>query len=184
MGERLGEVPMPLRERLADIVDLTDGFCGKHLNDEYRECCRKMAVALGQKEAPLGRGNPASWACGIVYSAGWVNFLTDPNNSPHLRAEDIAQGFGVSMATMQAKAKVIRETLGLIGHHPDYCLPSKAEDNPLVWMVEVNGIPVDLRHAPRVWQEKAFRQGMIPYIPADRKRREKSASSVNKVGPS
>ena len=45
-GRASGEVPMPLRERLADIVDLTDGFCGKHLNDEYRECCRKMAVAL------------------------------------------------------------------------------------------------------------------------------------------
>ena len=38
---------------------------------------------------------------------------------------------------------------------------------------EVNGLLVDLRQAPRVWQEKAFRQGMIPYIPADRQRRVK-----------
>ncbi len=171
MDGYLDKTPMPLRQRLEDIVNLTDDFCDKHLTDDYKVCCRKMAVALGQKTAPLERGSPASWACGIAYAAGWVNFLTDPNNSPHLRAEDIAQGFGVSMATMQAKAKVIRETLQLTGDHPDYRLPNKVEDNPLAWMAEVNGIPVDLRHAPRAWQEKAYRQGIIPYIPADRRRR-------------
>ena len=116
MDGYLDKVPMPLRQRLEDIVDLTDDFCGKHLNDDYKDCYRKMAAALGHKKASLERGKPASWACGIAYSAGWVNFLTDPNNFPHLRAEDIAQGFGVSMATMQAKAKVIRETLQLMGH--------------------------------------------------------------------
>lgn len=173
MDGYLDKVPLPLRQRLEDIVNLTDDFCDKHLNDDYKDCCRKMAVALGQEKASLGRGKSASWACGIAYAAGWVNFLTDPNNSPHLRAEDIAQGFGVSMATMQAKAKVIRETLQLTGYHPDYRLSSVVEVDPLVWMAEVNGIPVDLRYAPRVWQEKAFRQGMIPYIPADRQRRRK-----------
>ena len=43
------------------------------------------------------------------------------------------------------------------------------EDNPLIWMVEVNGLAVDIRHAPRQLQEIAFNKGLIPYIPADRK---------------
>jgi hypothetical protein len=35
-------------------------------------------------------------------------------------------------------------------------------------MVQINGLPVDIRHAPRHLQEIAFRKGLIPYIPADR----------------
>jgi hypothetical protein len=42
------------------------------------------------------------------------------------------------------------------------------DKNPLVWMAEVNGYLVDLRHMPREVQEIAFEKGMIPYIPADR----------------
>ena len=41
------------------------------------------------------------------------------------------------------------------------------DQNPLVWMAEVNGMLVDLRHMPRKVQEIAFQKGMIPYIPAD-----------------
>jgi hypothetical protein len=173
MKELMSDMPMPLRERFAEIVDLTDKFCVQHLNNEYGSICRKLAMAVCRAGALVTTGKPTSWACGIVYSAGWVNFLTDPNNSPHMRTEDIAKGFGVSLATMQAKFKMIRDTLELIPLQPEYSLPSMAEENPLVWIAEVNGLLVDLRHAPRVWQEKAFRQGMIPYIPADRQRRVK-----------
>ena len=42
------------------------------------------------------------------------------------------------------------------------------DQNPLVWMAEVNGLLVDLRDMPREVQEIAFEKGMIPYIPADR----------------
>ena len=47
-------------------------------------------------------------------------------------------------------------------------LPSRADSNPLVWMAQVNGMLVDLRHMPREVQAIAFEKGMIPYIPADR----------------
>ena len=46
--------------------------------------------------------------------------------------------------------------------------PSLVETHPLVWMADVNGVPVDLRTMPREVQEIAFEKGMIPYIPADR----------------
>ena len=49
---------------------------------------------------------------------------------------------------------------------------SRLEDNPLVWMSQVNGLMVDVRQAPREVQEIAFRKGLIPYIPADRKQGE------------
>ena len=52
---------------------------------------------------------------------------------------------------------------------PDWTLPSRLEDNPMVWMLQVNGFMVDVRHAPREVQEIAFNKGLIPYIPADRR---------------
>jgi hypothetical protein len=51
---------------------------------------------------------------------------------------------------------------------PNWTLPSRLEDNPMVWTLEVNGFLVDVRHAPRQLQEIAFNKGLIPYIPADR----------------
>jgi hypothetical protein len=165
MDESIDDVPMALRERLAEIVELTDTFCDQHLNEEYKEICRSLAVEICQEGSPVARGKPASWACGVVYSAGWVNFLTEPSQSPHMQSEAIAEGFGVSVATMQAKSKAIREGLELMPMDPDFCLPSRMEDNPLAWMVEVNGLLVDIRHAPREVQEAAFERGLTPFIP-------------------
>jgi hypothetical protein len=48
---------------------------------------------------------------------------------------------------------------------PDWCLPSMVEENPLVWIVEVNGLPVDVRMMPGEVQEEAYRLGLIPYLP-------------------
>jgi hypothetical protein len=51
---------------------------------------------------------------------------------------------------------------------PDWTLPSRLDKNPLVWMLNVNGLLMDIRSAPREAQEVAFENGLIPYIPADR----------------
>jgi hypothetical protein len=51
---------------------------------------------------------------------------------------------------------------------PNWTLPSRLDDNPMVWMLQVNGFMMDVRHAPREVQEIAFNKGLIPYIPADR----------------
>ncbi len=40
------------------------------------------------------------------------------------------------------------------------------EKNPLIWMLEVNGLIIDVRHAPREIQEEAFRKGLIPLYPS------------------
>jgi hypothetical protein len=42
----------------------------------------------------------------------------------------------------------------------------------MVWTLEVNGFLVDVRRAPREVQEIAFKKGLIPYIPADRRHGE------------
>jgi hypothetical protein len=81
---------------------------------------------------------------------------------------DVCTRFGVSPSTGCAKARVISQALQVHSLDPRWCLSSLIDANPLVWMAEVNGILVDLRHMPREVQEIAFKKGMIPYVPADR----------------
>jgi hypothetical protein len=156
-------------EALATITGLIDQFCREHLNDEYAVLCRKLAEKLARKRpSPLLHGKPATWASGIVRTIGWVNFLGDPSRTPHMKMTDIDEGFGVSEASGSAKSKSIRDLLRLQPFDPEWTLPSRMEDNPLVWMLNVNGLLMDIRHAPREAQEVAFQKGLIPYIPADR----------------
>ena len=172
MDELMGHVPERLREVFVEIVAITDAFCDEHLNDEYKQLCREMAVAACQEGLPITRGKPPSWAAGIVYSVGWVNFLGDPSQDPHMKTADFAKAIGVSEATIMAKSKVIREGLDLMRLDPNWCLPSGVEDNPLIWMLEINGFVIDIRHAPREAQVVAYEKGLIPYVPADRESEE------------
>ncbi len=81
---------------------------------------------------------------------------------------ELCAAFGVGQSTASAKARVTANTLGVNRLNPSWMLPSLVETHPLVWMADVNGVPVDLRTMPREVQEIAFEKGMIPYIPADR----------------
>ncbi len=80
----------------------------------------------------------------------------------------IDKAFGVGQSTGQSKSNAIRKMLKIHQFDPNWTLPSRMDDNPLVWMLEVNGFLMDIRHAPREAQVIAYEKGLIPYIPADR----------------
>jgi hypothetical protein len=103
-----------------------------------------------------------------VYVLGQINFLSDRSTQPYMTMADLCTAFGVGQSTASAKARVISQALKTHQLDPKWSLPSLLDANPLVWMAQVNGILVDLRHMPREVQEIAFDKGMIPYIPADR----------------
>lgn len=154
---------------VSEIIGMIDQFCREHLNEEYAVLCRKLAEKLARKRpSPLLSGKPQTWACAIVRTIGSVNFLDDRTQSPHMKLTAIDKAFGVSTGTGQSKSKAIRDLLEIGPFEPEWTLPSRIDDNPLVWMLSVNGLMMDIRHAPRAAQERAFQQGLIPYIPADR----------------
>ncbi len=162
-------VPQKMRATYDTIVALTDHVCRDHLDDEYRELARLMAAALCRKRtSPVTSGQPRTWACAIIYVLGQINFLSDRSTKPYMPMADVCTAFGVGQSTASAKARVIFETLKTHQLDPKWSLQRLLNLNPLVWMVEVNGILVDLRQMPREIQEIAFHKGMIPYIPADR----------------
>ena len=170
-GATQGGTTAPAKARPAHdrIVGLTDAFCREHLGDEYGPLCRKLAGVLARKRpSPLIRGRPESWTSGIVRVVGWVNFLGDPSQPHHMKMTDIDVGFGVSEATGSAKSMAIRNLLGIDRLDPRWTLPGRMDENPLVWMLEVNGLIMDIRSCPREAQVVAFENGLIPYIPGDR----------------
>jgi hypothetical protein len=107
--------------------------------------CRWLAHCVCHEDSPVLRGKAASWACGIAYAAVRVNLLTDPSQDPHLTAEQIAQDFGVSSVTMHAKYRAISNGLDLMPFDPEFTVASRVDDNPLVWILKVNGLLVDIR---------------------------------------
>jgi hypothetical protein len=156
-------------EVLQAILDLIEPMCRAHLNEEYSVLCRKLAETLARKRpSPLLHGHASTWASGIVRTIGWVNFLGDPSQKPHLKMTDIDEAFGCSPAGGASKLKAIRDLLRIGRLDPQWTLPSRLERNPLVWMLSVNGFVMDIRLAPREAQVVAFEKGLIPYIPADR----------------
>lgn len=163
------KVPKKMQDTFDAVVALTDEFSKQHLNDEYAQLARYAAAALCRKRpSPLVSGHPDSWACGIIYALGFVNFLFDKSQKPHMSATDLCEGFGVGKSTGAAKSKIVRDNLGMMQLDPNWCLPSKLDDNPLAWMIMVNGLIFDARELPREIQEEAYEKGIIPYIPADR----------------
>ena len=161
-------VSKEVRPVLEAIGGLIDGFCRDHLNDEYTVLCHKLAEKLARKQpAPFLSGKPTAWACAIVRTIGWVNFLDDPSQTPHMKLADMSKAFGVGDSTGHSKSKTIRTMLNIHPMDPQWTLPSLIDDNPLVWILEVNGFLMDIRHCPREAQEIAYEKGLIPYIPAD-----------------
>ena len=160
-------------EALGIIIGLIDQFCQEHLNEEYAVLCRKMAEKLARKRpSPLLHGSPNAWASGIVRAVGGANFLHDKSQTPYMRSTDIDHYLGTSPSSGTAKLAAIRKMLKVHQLDPTWTLPSRLDDNPMVWMLRVNGFMMDIRHAPREAQEVAFKKGLIPNIPADRREGE------------
>jgi hypothetical protein len=162
-------VPEEVRAVFEVIAGLVDGFCREHLNDEYALLCRKLTEKLARKRpSPLLGGKPNTWACGIVRTIGWVNFLDDRTRTPHLKLTAIDKAFGVGESTGQGKAMLIRRMFKIRQFDWHWLLPSQMDNYSIIWTLSINGLPVDIRHAPREAQVVAFEKGLIPYIPADR----------------
>ena len=162
------KVPRALQAKFGEIVAITDVFAVTHLDDEYRQLIRYAVAALCRKRpSPLEKGRANTWACGITHAIGMANFLFDPSQTPHMKVNDLYRAFGIGQSTGQGKSKLVRDLLNMGQLDPEWTLPSRVADNPMVWLVMVDGMVVDIRRMPRELQEAAFTKGLIPYIPAD-----------------
>jgi len=162
-------VPKSMQSTFDSIIELTDSFSKKHLNEEYAQLIRYAIAAMCRKRpSPLLKGKINTWACGITYAIGFVNFLFDKSQEPYISAGEMCEAFGISKSTGGSKSKIVKDALNMMQLDPNWCLPSKLDDNPMAWIIQYNGFMVDARSLPRNVQVVAYEKGIIPYIPADR----------------
>jgi hypothetical protein len=149
-----------------DIASMVDAFCKEHLNEEYADLCRRLTEKLARKRpSPLVSGKPNTWACGIVRTIGWANFLDDRRQKPHLKLTAIDKAFGVGESTGQGKSMLIRKLLKIKPMDAAWSVRRRMDQNPMGWMIQLNGLLVDARLLKREIQEEALRKELIPYIP-------------------
>ncbi len=165
-AKKSDKVPKAMQEMFDRITAITDNFSAQHLNAEYATLIRQATAALCRKRpSPLKSGRDRSWACGISHAIGMANFLFDPSQDPHISASELYAWFGVSSSTGQGKSKQVRNLLDIGQLDPEWSLPSKLGDNPLAWLISVNGLILDARSAPPQVQEQLAAAGLIPYVP-------------------
>ncbi len=120
---------------LRNIIQSIDGFCEMYLNEEYAVLCRKLAQKLARKRpSPLMGGHTNGWACGIIRTIGWANFLHDKTQTPHMQPQDIDACFGVSSSSGAAKQAAIRKMCRIRQLDREWMLPSSAADERLDWI--------------------------------------------------
>lgn len=161
------KVPNALRPVFDEVIGITDAVCLATLDEEYADLARRVAAKLARKRpSPLVSGRPTTWAAGIVYALGQVNFLFDPETKPYVTADELSAAFGLAKSTMGSKAKQIRDLLRIDHFSLEFQRAELAEQNPTVWMLQVDGLIVDARHLPLAIQLEAYQRGFIPYVPA------------------
>jgi hypothetical protein len=161
------EIPKAARPVAEEIIKITDGVCAKLLDAEYALLARQVVAKLARKRpSPLLSGRRATWAGGVVYALGQINFLSDPSREPFLTADELSEAFGIAKTTMGTKAKQVRDLLKMDYLTPEFMRADVADDNPAVWFVEVDGLVMDARSLSLDLQTTAFARGYIPYVPA------------------
>ena len=151
------------RSRSEEIIALTGRFCAEHLDYEYGALCAKLVRRLARKRpSPLETGQIRVWVGAVLYAVGQVNFLFDPDQHPHMNFDDLSRLTGVSKSALGAKARLIMNLLQIIPLEPEYCRQEILVQNPLAWMVEVDGLVVDARTLPVEVQAELVQRGLIP----------------------
>src|SRR4051794_32072475 len=158
-----------LQTAFDEITGLVESFCKQHLNAEYADLCRKLTEKLARKRpSPLVGGRLNTWACGIVRTIGWVRFLDNQSQKPHMKLTAIDKAFGVGESTGQGKSMLIRKMFKISPRDAAWSLRSRLDRNPMAWMIQFKGFLVDARILKREFQEEALRLGLIPYLPEKR----------------
>ena len=157
-----------IQDKFKEIALMLMEFCEEKLNEDYEDLCLRLLEKLCRKRpSPLLSGKASTWAAGIAYAIGSSNFIFDKTQEIHLTANELASAFGVSSSTASSKAAEIKKMFKIDYFNTEWMLPEHLENNPMIWMVKVNGFIVDVRDMSLEIQRQAFEMGIIPYVPGE-----------------
>ena len=160
-------VPKAMQSKYDELSSIIEPYCDEYLSEEYKTLCLHALEKLCRKRpSPLTSGRARTWAAGIIYAVAQNNFIFDKSQPVHMTAEELVEPLGVAKTTAASKAAEIRKMLKIDHFNAEWVLASDVEKNPMLWYVEVNGLPVDARMLPLEMQVECARRGLIPYVPA------------------
>lgn len=160
-------VPKAMQAKYDEIAAVLIPYCDQHLNEEYKKLCLHTLEKLCRKRpSPLLSGRTNTWVAGIVYAIGSNNFIFDRSMPVHMSAQELVEPLGVAKSTAASKGAEIRKMLKIDRFKAEWTLESEVARNPLIWMITLNGFPVDARSLPPAMQLIAYQKGLIPYVPA------------------
>jgi uncharacterized protein (DUF697 family) len=98
-------IPVALRPTAEQIITLTDQVCAHLLDEEYAALARHVVAKLARKRpSPLLGGRAATWAGGVLWALGQVNFLFDRSTGLYAAPDELAGAFGLGKSTLDQKA--------------------------------------------------------------------------------
>lgn len=157
--------PRSAQKHFDEVTALTDAVCSLHLDAEYAEMARRAVAALCRKRpCPLARGQARTWACGVLYALGQLNFLNDKSQTPSMSMTELCKRCGVGASSGGNKAAEVRELLGIRMFDHRWTLHRMMDSNPGIWLIQVNGFIVDARNLPVEVQQVAVDRGIIPHV--------------------
>lgn len=135
-----------IEEKAKKLVEMTEGFCYKYLNEDYKQLCGKLILKMKRKRnVPFISGKLEIWAGAIIYALGRINFLFDKSFEPYVSGDDICNYFGTSKSTTSQKAKIILDTFKMTYYDDEFSTTRMKENNPFSKFVMLNGfiVPID-----------------------------------------
>ena len=162
-------VPKTMQTKYDEISAIIVSYCDQYLNDEFKALCLHALEKLCRKRpSPLISGRSTTWAAGIIYAICQNNWIFDHSRPIHYSADELVAPIGISKNTASSKANEIRKTLKISHFNAEWMLASDIDENPIVWMILVDGVPVDARTLPLEMQRYCADRGLIPYVPGER----------------
>jgi Domain of unknown function (DUF6398) len=144
-----------IKLRQEKLLEMTNDFCSRKLNNDYALLCEKLIRKLGRKrDVPFQAGKPEIWAAATVYAIGQINFLFDKSFEPYLTPDQISDCFGTKTSTVSNKAREIRDMFNMSYYSPEFSTQRMTENNPLNNMVMVDGFIVPISTLPEDIQRK------------------------------
>lgn len=136
-----------IEEKAKKLVEMTEGFCDKYLDEDYKQLCQKLIIKMKRKRnVPFLSGKLEIWAAAIIYALGRINFLFDKSFEPYVSGDDICNYFGTSKSTTSQKTKFILDTFKMGYYDDEFSTTRMKERNPFSKMAVVNGfiVPIDV----------------------------------------
>jgi hypothetical protein len=108
------KVPLAMVDRYNEIAEIIGQFCDDKLNEELKvRCWRALAKLAKKRPSPICSGRVITWAAGISYAIGSINFVFDRSKSYYLSGDEFADWFEIPRSSIVSKASNVKKLLNL-----------------------------------------------------------------------